>query len=131
VKTCFYDKHVETKLDQNVGLIVIIRMMELIIYACITKVITPWSRVILEKLIVAHLFKKLRLLWNPNVYYRVHKSPPLIHILNKVDLVHTSHPTYLRLILISFFSLHLGLPCGPIPLGFRTRNLNDVTVHLV
>jgi hypothetical protein len=46
--------------------------------------LTPWNRVLFEKLTVSQLVKEfLRLLWNPNIYYRVHKSPPLVPVFQK------------------------------------------------
>ena len=50
-------------------------------------------------------------LWNPKVYYRIHKCPPPVPILSQFDSV---HPNSWRSILILSSHLRLGLPsCFP------------------
>jgi hypothetical protein len=60
--------------------------------------------------------------WNPKVQYRVHKSPPLIPILNHINPIH-SIPSYLRSILILSTHPRLGLPSGLFPSDFPTNIL--------
>jgi hypothetical protein len=43
-------------------------------------------------------------LWNPKVYYRAHKSPPLVPILNQIDPIQTI-PSYLSKILLDLIIL--------------------------
>jgi hypothetical protein len=62
------------------------------------------------------------ILWNSSVHYRVHKSPPLVPILNQINPVQTT-PYYLRSILISSTYLRLGFPSALFPSVFPTKIL--------
>jgi hypothetical protein len=61
-----------------------------------------------------------RLLWNSNVYYRVHKGQPLIPNLNLINPVHTIL-VHRSILIVSH--LCLGLPNRVFPSGFPTRNM--------
>jgi hypothetical protein len=90
----------------------------------LTYFLTPWSRVLLEKVTGSQVVKKIpRILWNPKVHYRFHNRPPPVPVLSQLDPVHTPHPTSWRSILILLSHLRLGLPSGPFSSVFPTRNL--------
>jgi hypothetical protein len=62
-----------------------------------------------------------RILWNPNVHYRIHKLPHPVPILSQINPVHASHPTNWKLILILSFHLHLRLSSGLLPSGLPPK----------
>jgi hypothetical protein len=83
-------------------------------------ILTPWSRVLLEKLtsLWSRVKKFPAFLWNPKVLYRTHKCPPLsLYWANSIQSP-PPHPTSWRYILILSSYLRLGLPNDLFPSGF-------------
>ena len=90
----------------------------------LTYLLTPWCRVLLEKLTGLQLVKKL---------HAFHGNRRFITALTSVHHLSLSwaspiqsiypHPTSWRSILILFAHLRLGLPSGLLPSGFPTKTL--------
>jgi hypothetical protein len=63
-----------------------------------------------------------RILWKPKVYYRVHKSPPLV-LYPETDQSSLYYPISPKSTLILSTHFRICLPSGPFPHGFPTKNL--------
>ena len=64
----------------------------------LTYLLTPWSRVLLEKLTgFAANQESPRILWSPKVHYRTHKRPPPVPILSQLHPVPTTPSHFLKL----------------------------------
>jgi len=86
-------------------------------------VLTPWCRVLLEKLTGLQLVKFPAFLWNPKIHYRIQKRPPPVPFLGQPNPVHisTSH-----LLEIHPNIIHPSTPRSPqlsLSLRFATKTL--------
>jgi hypothetical protein len=86
--------------------------------------LTPWSRVLPEKLTIPHIPPILHILLDSKVYYRVHDSPPLVPSCPLSQSTHTYNIAS-RPILILPSHLRLGLLHGLFHSDFLTKSLYE------
>ena len=95
-----------------------------------TYLLTPWCRVLLEKLTGLQLVKKLPAFRGTRKFITTLTS---VHHLSlswasPIQSIYT-HPTSWRSILILSAHLRLGLPSGLLPSGFPTKTLYTPSPH--
>jgi hypothetical protein len=76
--------------------------------------LTPWGRILLEKLVVGlrSASQIILLLWNQRVHCRVHRSLPLILVSSQMNPTTFYQPIYPRFILVLFSYVRLHIRVG-------------------
>ena len=90
----------------------------------LTYLLTPWSRVLLEKLTGFAANQEIpRVLWNPKVHCHTHKRPPPVPMLSQLHPVPTTPSHFLKIHLNIILSSTSWSPQWSLSLGFLHQNL--------
>jgi hypothetical protein len=108
------------------------RFQSVILTADIRKSISPVST-LFQLVLLTNYMETNRLLGKPNVYYRVHKSPPLVPILTCAGPGHTLTFCFFKICfnIIFQYTVRLDLTTGLYPSGFPTKACHAFLVSLM
>ena len=97
-----------------------------------TYLLTPWSRVLLEKLIGFAANQEIpRILWKPKVHYRTHKLPPTVPILSQLHPAPTTPSHFLKIHLNIIFPSTSWSPQEALPVrnkSFQIMRLGSLGI---
>ena len=85
--------------------------------------LTPYSRVLPEKLTVPHLVKKFPAFYEHRKFITVFASARHLSLISASSIQFMPHPTCWRCIITLSSHLRLGLPSGVFPSGLPTKTL--------